>query len=80
MAKHAKLLKLLGQTDKAVTLYTGYLASFNEDTKAWLELGELYFDMKAYDSALMAFEVVLSQDNKNSLAFSYKNKLNNILI
>jgi hypothetical protein len=80
MAKHAKLLKLLGQTDKAVKLYTGYLASFNEDTKAWLELGELYFDMKAYDSALMAFEVVLSQDNKNSLAFSYKNKLNNILI
>jgi tetratricopeptide (TPR) repeat protein len=65
MPKHAKLLKLLGETDKAITLYADYLASFNEDTKAWLELGELYFDIKAYDAALMAFEVVLSQDAKN---------------
>ncbi len=65
MPKHAKLLKLLGETDKAITLYTDYLANCNEDTNAWLELGALYFDIKAYDAALMAFEVVLSQDAKN---------------
>jgi tetratricopeptide (TPR) repeat protein len=65
MSKHAKLLKLLGETDKAIILYTKYLASFNEDTQAWLELGELYFDIKAYDAALVAFEVVLSQDTTN---------------
>ena len=63
--KHAKLLNLLGETDKAIELYTKYLATSHEDTSTWLELGKLYFDIEIFDAAKMAFEVVLSQDSNN---------------
>lgn len=74
LPKYAKLLKLLGDTDKAIKLYTDYLSTYPEETSIWLELGQLYFDMKIFAPAQIAFEMVLSQepDNISGLALIAK--------
>lgn len=73
--KHAKLLKLLGEPEKAIELYTNYLATNYGDTITWLELGKLYFDMEVFDAAQMAFDVVLSQDASNISALDLIEKM-----
>jgi len=75
LPKYAKLSKLLGDTDKAVQLYSDYLSACPDDTSIWLEVGQLYFEMKIMDAALLAFNMVLSQEPTNMSALAFIEKL-----
>lgn len=69
--QYARLLKLNGKLQESIEAYTNYLNSYPKDTKTWLELGELFIKVEAYDLAKMAFEYVLEQEPDNSQAINH---------
>jgi len=62
-----RLLRVYGQVlahnelyDLAVDTYSRYLDTFNSDLDAWIEIGNIFISLNIIESALMAFEFVLS--------------------
>jgi tetratricopeptide (TPR) repeat protein len=66
----AELLRLTGDLDAAVNVYTDYLSKAPGDHVAMLRLGKLYQTIGATDAAKTAFNYVLEKDPDNKAARS----------
>lgn len=73
--QYGRLLKLNGKLQESIEVYTNYLNSYPQDTGTWLELGEIFIAIDAYDLAKMAFTYVLEQEPENSQATNHLNAL-----
>ncbi|MFT5294044.1 MAG: hypothetical protein ACI9YH_000050 [Colwellia sp.] len=63
--KYAQILKLNNKIDLSLTVYNEYIEENHQDIKAWLDLGKLYLDIDATESAKIAFECILQLDAEN---------------
>jgi len=75
MPKYAKLLKLTANYQAAIDQYSQYLEVNPTDLSVWNSLGKLYLDLKADESAIMAFTFVLQQEPTNLIAKKYLEQL-----
>lgn len=64
----AELLRLSGNTDAAITVYSDYLSKAPGDHVAMLRLGKLYRTIGAVDAARTAFTYILEHDPENKAA------------
>ncbi|MCG7530116.1 DUF115 domain-containing protein [Psychrobium sp. MM17-31] len=72
---YGQLLAHHGLKDEAVDAYSTYLEVFKQDIDGWLELGSILIDIAAFESALMAFQFVLSLDSEHRIATEMVQKL-----
>lgn len=82
VANNLGLNRLYGQLlvhhknyEPAVDAYSSYLEVFKQDIDAWIELGSVFIEIAAFESALMAYDFILSLDSNNQLALDMKEKL-----
>jgi hypothetical protein len=66
--QYADMLRLSGDMQGAVDVYTHYLARVPADHQAMLRLGKLYQSIGALDSAKTAFSYILERDPENKAA------------
>ena len=71
----AELLRLSGNTEAAVNVYTDYLSKVPGDHVSMLRLGRLYRSIGALDAAKTAFTYILAQDPDNQAARSLLNEI-----
>lgn len=72
---HAQVLLKLGKPSSAIEKYTQYLEVFQQDTEAWCQLGNAFIDMGIIESAIMAYEFVLTIEPDHVLAIKTVDKL-----
>ena len=82
VANNLGLNRLYGQLlvhhksyEQAVEAYSSYLEVFKQDIDAWIELGSVFIEIAAFESALMAYDFILSLDVNNQFALEMKDKL-----
>jgi hypothetical protein len=75
LLQYAKLLKLLGKTQAAIDAFSDYLSQKPEDIMSWLRLGKIYSEVGAFDSAKLAFQMVLAKEPDNSTALEQLNHI-----
>ncbi len=73
--QYAELLRLTGDTDAAIDIYTNYLNSAPGDLVSMLRLGRLYQSIGAKEAAKTAFDYVLQQEPDNTTAKSLLKQL-----
>ncbi|MCB1789029.1 MAG: DUF115 domain-containing protein [Gammaproteobacteria bacterium] len=64
----AELLRLCGDTEAAVSVYSDYLGKVPGDHVAMLRLGKLYHNIGAVDAARTAFSYILEREPDNEAA------------
>ncbi len=70
LPQYAELLRLTGNTEAAITVYTNYLGLVPGDLTTMLRLGRLYQSIDAKEAARTAFNYVLQQEPDNKSAQS----------
>lgn len=73
----AELLRLVGETEAAITVYSDYLSKAPGDHIAMLRLGKLYHSIGADDAARTAFNYILEQEPGNQAARTLLNEIEN---
>ena len=71
----AELLRLTGNTDAAINVYTNYLNTAPSDIVSMLRLGKLYQSIGVKEAAKTAFDYVLQQEPDNKTARSLLEQL-----
>lgn len=71
----AELLRLTGDQQRAIDIYTDYLSRVPDDLSTMLKLGNLYKNLGANQAALEAFRYILERDPNNPGALSLMNEL-----
>jgi len=66
--QYADILRLTGDKDAAIVVYSDYLQKVPDDLGTMLKLGNLYKEMRADEAAQMAFSYVLERDPNNAAA------------
>ncbi len=66
--RYAELLRISGQTQKAIDVYTEYLSLVPQDLTTMLKLGLLYKNIGHKEGALWVFEHILDSDPHNDTA------------
>ncbi|MBW2011269.1 MAG: DUF115 domain-containing protein [Deltaproteobacteria bacterium] len=66
--QYAEMLRITGDKQKAISVYTSYLSKVPEDSGTMLKLGKLYKELNIDEAAQMAFNYVLEQDPHNRAA------------
>lgn len=66
--QYAEMLRITGDKQKAIGVYTSYLSKVPEDSGTMLKLGKLYKELNIDEAAQMAFNYVLEQDPHNRAA------------
>ncbi len=72
---YANILKINGKGEQAIEAYSIYLEQFNTDKKVWCELGELFFERGAIESAKMAFDFVKQLSPQHTVADFWLEKI-----
>lgn len=65
LPQYANILRLAGKIEDSIDTYIKYLNTYDMDLYNWLELGKLFIEIGADESAKLAFEKVLSLDEDN---------------
>jgi hypothetical protein len=65
LPQYANILKLAGKIEESIDCYIKYLQTYKIDIYNWLELGKLFVQIDASESAKMAFTKVLEIDPDN---------------
>ncbi len=73
--EYAELLRLTGDHQAAIDVYTDYLSRVPDDLSSMLKLGKLYKGMGASESANWAFRYVLERSPENPAARALLNEL-----
>ena len=71
----AELLRLSGQTEAAISVYSDYLSKAPGDHIAMLRLGKLYHSIGAEEAARTAFNYILEQEPDNRAARTLLNEI-----
>lgn len=66
--QYAELLRITGNIEDAINIYTDYLKKAPRDYAAMLKLGKLYQQIGVADSARWAYNYVIEQDPENQAA------------
>ncbi|MGB0899306.1 MAG: 6-hydroxymethylpterin diphosphokinase MptE-like protein, partial [Psychrobium sp.] len=61
--------------EQAVDAYSKYLEVFKQDIDGWAELGNVFIELAIFESALMAYEFILSLDPNHQVAQDMTQKL-----
>lgn len=73
--QYAELLRMTGNVEQAVTVYTDYVQKVPGDFVNMLKLGKLYQDIGQFDSASWIYRHVLEHDGDNTTAKQLLNGL-----
>ena len=68
MPQHAELLRLTGDTDRALDEYARYFGLVPNDTRTMLKLARLYHDLGSADGAQMVLQHILEHEPENGAA------------
>lgn len=68
MPQFAEMLRIVGDIEKACTVYGEYLQSAPEDYTALLRLGKIYLEQNVLDGARWAFQHILEHEPDNRAA------------
>ncbi|MGB0898603.1 MAG: 6-hydroxymethylpterin diphosphokinase MptE-like protein, partial [Psychrobium sp.] len=61
--------------EQAVEAYSKYLEVFKQDIDGWAELGNVFIELAIFESALMAYDFILSLDPNHQVAQEMTQKL-----
>ncbi len=75
--KYAEMLRMTGNLDKAVAVYSDYLPKVPGDLNAMLKLGKVYLQAGQPEAARLAAKNVLSKDAKNLEALTFLIEIDN---
>lgn len=69
--QYAKILHLLGKSEKSIEVYTQYLEENPKSVSAWIALAKIHIDLGSEDSAKMALQYALLIEPQNNIAQEY---------
>ncbi len=75
LQQYAEMLKISGDSQKALEVYADYIEFFPEDLNAYLRAGSIYKELNIEEGAQMMFRHVLTKDPDNQAAHTLLNNM-----
>jgi tetratricopeptide (TPR) repeat protein len=76
--KYAEMLRMTGNLDQAIAVYSDYLPKVPGDLNAMVKLGKVYLQAGQVEAARLAAKNVLSKDGENREGLALLNEIDKI--